>query len=432
MVVQRTTLLYVAFLFLLLGILAAGVMTDSLLMVLIAIVVVYGLIASYRYPFILLVAYAVAIPFEDILKIGGALNTLTKGVGILFAAVYVLTQFRNLKFHIIPAALWAWLGWNIVSLIWTPTDFFAMSLANVSVYIQQFVMVFLMANMLQQNPKRIPILLAFYSLATTITSIYCVYNFMQGADLTEGNRTGAFEEQSVAHFAAMVIPGLLFLVHCIIQTKSQLYRLCLISLASIQSIAIILSGTRSAWMGLVAAMLFLFLANFNWKKAVAVILCAAFIWIGINTIPQLEQNIMNRSEQAVDTGGAGRTTIWEHGLGVFEEHPIIGTGSGNYRKYNPEGFGPHNIYLGAAIQTGIIGLVLMLAALWVTFRAPSENKWGLLLKALLIAYFVQSFFLETTIFKYFWFAIGLALGGGLHKSPALRFRSIIKKEPISS
>jgi hypothetical protein len=262
MVLQRTTMLYGVFSVIFIGILTASMMVDSLLILLIGLVAVYGLVAAFRYPFILLIVYVVAIPFEDILTFG-SMNTLNKGIGILFAAVYLLTQFRNIKFGIVPAALWAWLGWNIVSLLWTRPDFLTMSWYSVTVYTQQVVMVLLMANILRQNPQRIPVLLAFYSLATTFTSVYCVINFMQGADLTEGNRTGAFAQQSVAHFAAMVIPSLLFIIHYIMQTKSNVVRLWLIPVASIQMMAVILSGTRSAWMGLIAGLLLLFLAYYS-------------------------------------------------------------------------------------------------------------------------------------------------------------------------
>jgi exopolysaccharide production protein ExoQ len=431
MLIKLTTLQYGAALLMLLGVVTIGAITDSMLILLIAILCVYGLVFSLRYPFILLVAYSVAIPFEDILKIGGIFNTLTKGFGLLFAAVYLITHFRQIKFNIIPAVWWAWLAWNIFSILWTPNAFFAAVWFSVSTYVQLFFMLLLMANLLHQNPNRIPILLACYSVATTITSLYSIMNFLQGADLTEGMRTGAFEEQSVAHFAAMIIPGLLYIIHRILQTKSNLHRIALIPIALIQITAVVLSGTRSAWIGLVAAILFMLLANFNWKKAVAVILVSGIVLFGITSIPQLEQIITARSEQAVDTGGSGRTKIWEHAVGVFADHLIIGTGSGTYHKYQEyPPYGAHNIYLGAAIQTGIIGLLLMLAALWSTFRAPSKSKFNLLLKALLIAYLVQSFFLETTIMKYFWFAIGLALGAGMLKIPTLRSRAITKKEPV--
>ncbi|WP_262685416.1 O-antigen ligase family protein [Paenibacillus baimaensis] len=431
MVLQRTGLLYVMLSLLCIGILAAGIMTDSLLIILIAIALTYGLFLSLRYPFIPLVAYSVAIPFEDILRVGGIFNTLTKGFGLLFAAVYLITHFRQIKFNLIPAVWWVWLVWNIASILWTPDAFFAAVWFSVATYVQLFFMLVLMVNLLHQNPKRIPILLAFYSIATTITSLYSIVNFMQGADLTEGTRTGAFEEQSVAHFAAMIIPGLLYLIHCVLHSKSILLRVGLIPIALIQITAVILSGTRSAWMGLAAALLFMLLANFNWKKAVAVILVSGIVLFGVTSIPELEHIITARSEQAVDSGGSGRTMIWEHAIGVFADHLIIGTGSGTYHKYQEyPPYGAHNIYLGAAIQTGIIGLALMLASLWRTFRASSESNLNLLLKGLLIAYMVESFFLETTIMKYFWFVIGLSLGAGILKIPTRRSRALKQKEPV--
>jgi O-antigen ligase len=77
-----------------------------------------------------------------------------------------------------------------------------------------------------------------------------------------------------------------------------------------------------------------------------------------------------------------RLAHWVAGLRMFQAHPILGVGAGNYsaayQQYKVMGWDlplthAHNYYINVAAETGALGLLAFLAvcgaALWVAFRA---------------------------------------------------------------
>ena len=77
-----------------------------------------------------------------------------------------------------------------------------------------------------------------------------------------------------------------------------------------------------------------------------------------------------------------RSVIYRVGFKIFEDHPILGVGLDNFRRYYPayqyeiRGLdrslagptGPHSIYLAFLVDLGIIGLALLLLALLATYH----------------------------------------------------------------
>jgi len=79
------------------------------------------------------------------------------------------------------------------------------------------------------------------------------------------------------------------------------------------------------------------------------------------------------------SSGEGRVDIWRVGLQALQRYWLIGAGLSNFPfAYNEyagfavtyQGYsrGSHNIFLGTWVELGIIGLALMLVALWLQLR----------------------------------------------------------------
>ncbi len=81
--------------------------------------------------------------------------------------------------------------------------------------------------------------------------------------------------------------------------------------------------------------------------------------------PRAMQSLLSErdlSGGAFDTNSRG--AIYEHGVELFLERPVLGGGLGNWQVVS-EGFaatGAHNFLLHAAVELGVIGLVLVVAA----------------------------------------------------------------------
>jgi putative inorganic carbon (hco3(-)) transporter len=144
--------------------------------------------------------------------------------------------------------------------------------------------------------------------------------------------------------------------------------------------------------------------------------------------------VVVHAESSIEQRKLLMRTAWE----MFEAHPWLGVGAGNYSKHfdeyaahvgsatpSYENFAerryPHNLYLEAAAETGLAGLVAFAAAvagalasaLW---AARSFRRWGAECSAALamsvalalVAYLASSLFLHGHYIQYLWLLVALA------------------------
>jgi O-antigen ligase len=126
--------------------------------------------------------------------------------------------------------------------------------------------------------------------------------------------------------------------------------------------------------------------------------------------------------------GAGRFDIWQVGLSAFRHYALFGAGQdcfpyafNQYVQAAPHFVGfsraPHNIYLGTAVELGLVGLVLLLGAivrhlLLAAKASHAVRDEGLRLhlvsyEAALWGLLVSGFFLDLLWEEYFWLTLML-------------------------
>ncbi len=162
-----------------------------------------------------------------------------------------------------------------------------------------------------------------------------------------------------------------------------------------------LANSRGALIGLVAAVVVIVVLG--WRRERLAIIAAIFgvplaiiAWIG-QLVPQHLQNAVlnqvrvngltlscapNSGVNDANFSTVERLAHWVAGLRMFQAHPILGVGAGNYNNAYaqyaiacwPEPLGhAHNYYINVAAETGILGLVtflaLVAAALYLSWRA---------------------------------------------------------------
>lgn len=403
---------------------AFSTLRDLTPLLLIGIIFLIFMAVGFYHPEVLLVAYAAFIPFEDVVSFAG-LGTLTRILGFLFMIVYLITRGKEIRFQVIPLSLWLFFVWASFSMLWAPYPETAWK--TLWVLAQQMIIVFLAANMIARKPDVVKWILWCYSCSAVITSLIAIQNFMtRQVSINGPARTQAFENQSEAHFAAVCVMGLLFCIYQLMQARESWQKLVMVAMISILSIAVLMSGTRSAWLGIIAALAFNLVPRMNLKRIILFLLIAGMLAGVATKIPHLTDFLSNRSSDAVSSGGSGRTTIWQVGIINFQNNPIAGVGIGNFPKtFNwdlinlsrqnlgiggvKEGRAAHNIYLATLVEYGIIGFAFMLSFLSLFFRI-GRNGLGFVIQAIGISYLVQGFFLDLLNRKYFWLAVALACG----------------------
>ena len=194
-----------------------------------------------------------------------------------------------------------------------------------------------------------------------------------------------------------------------------LYRLA----STIMMGAILLSGTRGAFVGLLAGGLFWFVSHitthrtslkpFLTKSLAVVAIGVALLFAVVTFAP--EQTGLSRLVQVGDTNVLSRLAYWEMGLRGWQQAPVLGLGPGNFYRIADQLFTeetydssttwpdkPHNIAIEWLTTTGLIGFGLYLALLVLLYRQGLRLRTtqSLILLAGLTAYVIQGQFVFHT------------------------------------
>lgn len=144
---------------------------------------------------------------------------------------------------------------------------------------------------------------------------------------------------------------------------------------------VLFSYSRGAYVGMAAALLYLGLFKLRW--ILPLLLLAALGWQVI--LPKSVQDRITMTYETeggeLDASASSRLELWEHALRVGMQDPLLGVGFDSFRYYREgaELRDTHNIYLRSFVDTGIVGL-LLLVSLWLRallaghelFRATQE------------------------------------------------------------
>lgn len=280
-----------------------------------------------------------------------------------------------------------------------------------------------------------------YVLSSILISLLAINNLIRGGILTSAlnYRVSAFGTPGEeAHFAASIAPSIVYLFYNVLFIKKNgpAFSLRILILVFLIG-ALIVSQTRSAWVGTAIAFVILLFYKAKESKSIkpiisaivavsVVILIIALINPAIMSIISLI--ITNRYQSAFESGGAGRTTIWRYGIEIFKYNYLFGSGfmsfpsafTRYYQDVNVSGLihgiyagrGAHNIYLAILVETGIVGssiaLISLVAYLHRIIKQRNKQMVYLMI-SVNIAMLTIGIFLDILNRKYFWFIIAITI-----------------------
>ncbi|MEK6304617.1 MAG: O-antigen ligase family protein [Acidobacteriota bacterium] len=165
--------------------------------------------------------------------------------------------------------------------------------------------------------------------------------------------------------------------------------------AILSAAAIVFSGTRGAWLGLVAGLLTFVLLARSWSKGASLFKRRAAVRWAVPTfivilffsaliaINPASRNIVQRAGLLVnEKTGSGRTLLWRDSMKMLAQNPLVGCGPEGFRKaflpYKSIELGrlapgtnnesSHSSYIDAALSYGLIGAVLYVAVIASSFK----------------------------------------------------------------
>jgi exopolysaccharide production protein ExoQ len=366
-----------------------------------------------------LFAFVALIPLEEAVLVGGV-ATLSRGAAVVFALLYAVPRMGRLTVRAMPLAAWAYLEWAILSTIWSISA--SAALGELATLLQLFAIAVLVADVIVRDPSLVRPLLWTYSISASFTAALGILAFM-GGNRVANDRVAGLSGQDPAHFAALLLPAFIFCTFELLHGRRP-YLSLPVSLLSLG--AILLSGTRGAWVSIVAVLAVFVFPALELRRKIAAVVLLLVVSGAVLQIPDGVSNlILDRVATAGSSGGAGRTDIWAVGLVIFETSPVIGVGYANFPvAYTPQlvteagvGFNqgayraPHNLVISTSAELGLVGLVLL-----GLFLVPLvlRRGWGpdaQVVRAILAALMVDGLFLD--LFgnrKQVWLIIGIAVG----------------------
>lgn len=377
-------------------------------------------------PLYALIGFVVLVPLEESIVIDG-FGTITRLAGILFFASYLFHRRFRLDSRAVPIAAWLWFGWATLSLLWIVEP----DMVGYFQLFQLFFMAFLVAELVSREPTYINPVLNWYTASSLIVALLGINNFLAGVsvegDFNQASRTSAIEGQGVENFAFYLIPAFFTSLHRSLHADKWYYRLLYLALSAVFIVAILLSGTRGAWLAVLGGFLFVVLPRLRPRQWLIFGIGVLFSVIAVLQVPAVAEFVGFRAGNALSSGGAGRTAIWKISTEVFLDHPIKGVGFRNFKEavslhdFEDANFDiyldkpfvstvTHNIYLQVAAELGLIGLIFWFIWFYALLNVrPGTKEWTLVL-AIAVAMLVGGLTNPELNRKYFWLPIGLLMG----------------------
>ncbi len=207
--------------------------------------------------------------------------------------------------------------------------------------------------------------------------------------------------------------------------------------------AFVRTGSRGGFIALIAVIVFIVLrySAISLGRRLSAAVLVTLILLGTASNRYWEQMTTIASDDDYNrTEETGRLQIWGRGIGYMLQHPLLGVGPGNFQ--TAEGtlsplaerqqFGvgvrwnaAHNTYIQVGAETGVIGLLLILAMIASALVALSRSRrrgsdradsrerqtqLAQVLTASLIGFVVGAFFLSLAYTEMLYTLIALAVG----------------------
>lgn len=341
---------------------------------------------------------------------------------LLFGLMILLSAFQ-IKKAFLPQHIWRspliwtiliYILWMLLSAITSshPIVSFKFILARLWFIVP---VLFFGTYFFQKRSNRISFIWLFI-VATVLVIIYTlIHHSLYGFGEKEGHwvMSPFFKDHTIyGAIVALILPlavGLYFY-----KKHNPLVQMTLISLIVIILIGLVLSYTRAAWLSVLASvgLALVLYYKISWKP-IAVLVVAGVVVVLIrwdqiqmelernkyeHTTEAFDERLQSAANISTDASNLERINRWSCAIAMFKERPIMGYGPGTYAfEYAPfqrpenltiisTNFGDmgnaHSEYLGALAETGLIGMLSLIAVVAAIFftgitlyhRLPKENK----------------------------------------------------------
>jgi hypothetical protein len=374
--------------------------------------------------------YVLLVPFDNLLNISGT-GTVTKLLGILSGAAICFWLLRKKRFEKPSLSVAIWLlfaAWATLSVFWAIDT--AAALSGLFTYVELILLLAIVAVMPADVIDVYCVVWACIC-GACLASLYGLYLLHTGHDLLIA-RVGNSQIARVAigingtaageidpnHFGNALLMPIALASSIMLRCRWSVDKCILLGCVGLLFGGLYASGSRESLLGAVVVFLVLLRSPYR----VQILIFGLLLLLSSIVLPH---SPWQRFSDITQTGGAGRLAIWKVAMNALTHYWARGAGIGNFSfaydrsydaVYQPPNqvsrwhFQAHNTALGIAVELGIVGMGLLLAAWYLQLREVMRLQNGVkefvhlyfAAEASLIALFVASMFIDMLPYKYLW------------------------------
>lgn len=431
---------------------------SALIVLAVVVLLAAGILSVARPGLTVLPLYAATLPVASVIRLSVPLpkpfNTLSSLLGgaAIMASLGHMVLYRRGRVPSLPVALWlALLAWALVTTFWAISATSAMNAIQIAT---PLILLMVVVGALPVDDSDLSAM-RFAIIASGIAvGMFALFLLLTGAALPSHGQAESHRFSIASNpqdtdpniLAASLLLPLVLSVERIALGGSRWWgprgwRILGVAGLFFSGIAILLTGSRGgALSAILAVLLALYLCSrlpegraMIWRFlrvvfSVAVggallFLAGRILFPQGSQMPQIGQRLAPVSalfQRLVNSQnrGSGRLDIWTGGYRACLEHCAWGAGFGTFEEAYTESFAfsgaavnvglnrpAHNIYLGLAVETGMVGLTLLFLAMlaeWIHLSGERMHQVSPSLRAALLAIAVAEIFLSAIWFKFFW------------------------------
>lgn len=364
-----------------------------------------------RIAFISLWLTVFSFPWQNLLAT--QYGTISRYIGIFAMvicgiSILMLGRIKKIKSYYILVFLFVlWIG---ISQLWAINQ--QDSIMLFLTYLQHLIFIWLIYEFINTEHDFISLLYA-YLLGCFITSLNNIYNFLISNDIYSARFV--VEGYSANYLAYTISFGLPLAWYLF---KKGYYPRIALSYIPIGVFSVIITGSRTAFIGLIVFMTFLLIhilkKQFRYKKRLLFFIALLAILIYPNIPEPTISRLMTTGTEVSEGDLNNRTIIWSSGIESYKDgNPLLGKGIGSFKEitgtYLNRSATAHNVYLSLLVELGIIGIILFsvifIFKVNIVLKLEGNEKW--LWTTLLIMWFIYSNMATIENEKMTWLIFGL-------------------------
>ncbi len=223
------------------------------------------------------------------------------------------------------------------------------------------------------------------------------------------------------YYSAYLVPVILIAAWQLEVETKWTWRAMHGSLMALGPVAILLSGTRGALLGLAAGAILLIVYRRPSKKLVGAAVGAVLVVGGFLAFTPVGASVQNRIRQWKEDPGSVRLAVWRETPGLIAKAPWLGSGpetfAGAFRMVESAELAraypdfinetPHNVFADAASEEGLAGLTILIALFAVGWLGTSSPGLRAALPGIAVCGLFAS--LSLVMGMYLWGIAGIAV-----------------------